>query len=119
MGSRSHGGYHGAKALLLMSVYKKGKEKSQITQKQSLGGAEKKNQIFILSADLTYILEYQEENREITNLSKLSMINLLCLTDCSLFQKFQGKISFACHSRCLLGVVEKDFERGEIVRASK
>lgn len=46
MGSRSHGGYHGAKALLLMSVYKKGKEKIQITQKQSLGGAEKKKSDF-------------------------------------------------------------------------
>lgn len=46
MSSRSHGGYHRAKALLLMSVYKKGKEKIQITQKQSLGGAGKKIQIF-------------------------------------------------------------------------
>lgn len=48
-----------------------------------------------------------------------SMINLLCLTDCSLFQKFQGKICFACHSRCVLGAGKKDFERGEMVRASK
>lgn len=40
-GSGSCGGYLRAKALLLMPVYVRGKEKIQITQRQSLGDAEK------------------------------------------------------------------------------
>lgn len=53
MDGGSHGGYHRAKALLLVSVCMRVKEVIQITQKEPLGGAEKKLRFYILSANLT------------------------------------------------------------------
>lgn len=43
MSSGSHRGHHRAKALLFMTVYMRAKETICITQKELLGGAEKKN----------------------------------------------------------------------------
>lgn len=45
MGSGRRGGYHGAAALLLVCVYMRVKEVIHITQKELLGGAEKKIRI--------------------------------------------------------------------------
>lgn len=49
MSSGSHRGHHRAKALLFMTVYMRAKETIYITQKELLGGAEKKMDFYSFS----------------------------------------------------------------------